>query len=125
MENMLPRDYTGWIAFILGTTSLFISFWKNRRSDTIANLQESNSTLRQLQEDQDKKIANMQKKLDEVVKKTEEQDHQIKTLEQDRETFSGLIRAALIEYFKEHPVEAEKLNVTIKGTITTSKPDIK
>ena len=115
--NLMPDDIVGWVTLILGTVFLALSFWRNRRSDTIKDLETSNKTLRDLMTDQDKKIADMATKMEEVIKKTERQDEQIKALEQDRETFSGLIKTALIEYFKGHPLDAESLKTKITGVI--------
>lgn len=115
--NLMPDDLIGWATLILGTVFLALSFWRNRRSDTIKDLELSNKTLRDLMTDQDSKIADMQTKLTEIIKKTETQDAQIKALKQDRETFSGLIKTALIEYFKGHPLDAESLKSKITGVI--------
>ncbi len=117
--TILPRDVIGWIALGLGTLFLILSFWKNRRSDTIKNLQESNDTLRKLLDDLTKEQDQMRNKLELVVKKTELQAIEIKTLQQDRETFSGLIKAALVDYFKQNPIVADKTKVKIEGTMTT------
>lgn len=101
----LPTTLFGWLMMATGVVFLALSLIRRSRTDTVETLKTSNETLRGLVDDQEKKIREIQQKVDELCLEVNE-------LKNKNMNMESLIVKALTEYFSAHPNEASRIQHT-------------
>lgn len=118
LNAQMPVSTLGWIGFILAIIYLVLRFFQKRNDDREEVLDKSNDALRDLLDDQNKKIKKLDERICTLEKELETAKTEISELQKKNHSLEELVVRALTIYFANRPSEADQASQAIKGTKT-------